>query len=309
MNTKLIFGILLLLACSLATNAQLTMKKRDGAILIVDGKKNVLAFQTAPKSKDGSYTRSNYIHPLYGLNGQILTEDFPTDHLHHRGIFWAWHQVWVGDQRIGDPWELVDFEQEVVELEFMKASTGSVEIRTEVDWKSRKWKVNGKEVPYLKEHAKIIVYPALGSYRKIDFEISLLALEEGLKIGGSEDEKGYSGFSVRMKLPDDVQFSGKTGEIIPEITAIESPGFVNIAGTIGQLNGKGGIVIIDNPDNPGYPQSWILRAKNSMQNAAYPGNKLVPVSTVKPLVLKYSLLVYSGKMSSKKIEKIIRKNE
>jgi hypothetical protein len=58
-------------------------------------------------------------------------------------------------------------------------------------------------------------------------------------------------------------------------------------------NGKqAGIVIADHPDNPGYPQPWILRAKNSMQNAAFPGSGTVPVLTTEPLVLKYTPGLY-----------------
>jgi hypothetical protein len=108
------------------------------------------------------------------------------------------------------------------------------------------------------------------NYRRIDFEISLLALEEGLSIGGSEDEKGYSGFSVRMVLPDDVTFTGPDGKVKPENTAVQSPGYVNISGSMGKNGKKAGIVMVDHPSNPGYPQPWILRAKNSMQNAAFP---------------------------------------
>jgi hypothetical protein len=43
------------------------------------------------------------------VNGNILTEDFPKDHLHHRGVFWAWHQVLIGDKKMGDAWECRDF--------------------------------------------------------------------------------------------------------------------------------------------------------------------------------------------------------
>lgn len=301
-----LIGIIFLFLCFGYANAQLTMKKADGGILIVDGQNNVLQFQTEPKSKDGKFERCNYIHPLWGLDGQVLTEDFPADHPHHRGVFWAWHQVWIGDKQIGDPWEVMNFEQDVVELEFLKQSNGSVQIKTEVDWKSDKWKKAGKKVPYLREHAIITVYETLGNYRKIDFEIRLLALEEGLKIGGSEDEKGYSGFSVRMGLPKDIQFFGPKGEVKPERTAVQSNGYVNITGGIGVNKSKGGVVIVDNTENPKYPQTWILRAKNSMQNAAWPGHEAVGVSTVEPLVLKYSLLVYVGKMNHKKIIKALK---
>ena len=33
--------------------------------------------------------RSDYIHPLYGLDGEELTLDWSGDHPHHRGIYWA----------------------------------------------------------------------------------------------------------------------------------------------------------------------------------------------------------------------------
>lgn len=296
--------LLILVFWGMLSNAQLTMQKNDDGILIVDGEKKVLQFQAEPKSKDGAFERCNYIHPLWGLDGQVLTEDFPADHLHHRGVFWAWHQVWIGEKQIGDPWLIEDFEQEVIELEFVKQTTGSVQIKTEVDWQSNKWTKNGKKIPYLKEHTIITVHSGIGNYRKIDFEIRLLALAENLKIGGSEDPKGYSGFSIRMALPNDIKFFGQQGELTPEVTAVQSAGFVNMAGSIGANGKKGGVVIVDNSENPAYPQPWILRTKKSMQNVVYPGSKTVQVSTSKPLVLKYSLLVYSGKLTSKKISKI-----
>lgn len=305
MRTLLLINLLFLFLLN-TVNAQLSMKKTDGGILIVDGPDKVLQYQVENKSKNGEYSRCNYIHPLYGIDGKVLTEDFPDDHLHHRGVFWTWHQVWIGDKRIGDPWEIKEFEQEVIEVEFIKNSDNSAQIKTEVDWKSSQWKKSGEKVPYLKETAVITIHEKSGNYRKIDVEISLLALVENLKIGGSEDKKGYSGFSVRMALPKDILFTGPDGEVVPEVTAVQSEGFINMSGSIGKDNSKAGIVMIDHPDNPTYPQPWILRKKNSMQNAVYPGNKTVMVSTTEPLVLQYSLLVYSGKLNAKRISKVIK---
>lgn len=301
------FALLLffVLFCNGLLWGQLTMKKQSDGIKIVDGSSNVLFYQMKPLNKDGAYERCNYIHPLWGLNGKILTEDFPADHLHHRGVFWAWHQVWIGDKRIGDPWEIKDFEQEITEIEFIKDPDETVWLKSEVLWSSGKWKKNGEQKPYMRENVSIHVHKRGVKYRRIDFEIRLLALEENLRLGGSEDEKGYSGFSVRMILPDDVQFSGESGNIKPEVNAVESEGFVNISGSMGKGNGKAGIAIIDNKNNPDYPQNLILREKNSMQNMAWPGSEPVALSTTKPLVLKYSLIVYSGKMKAKKISKLI----
>jgi hypothetical protein len=274
-------------------------------LLFTENDTRILIYQIDAKNLDGTYERNNYIHPLWGPGEDILTEDFPVDHLHHRGVFWAWHQIWIGDQRIGDGWELKNFKQEVGEVEYARKKDGSAVLKTEVYWKSDQWKVEGIEEPYLKENTSIIIYPLNGDFRKIDFEISLLALVENLKIGGSEDEKGYSGFSVRMILPDDVSFNGPNGKVKPQNEAVQSPGYVKISGSLLNNNKKGGIVIVDHPENPGYPQPWILRAKNSMQNAAFPGNMTMPISTQVPLILRYSLLVYSGNLNNKKIQKII----
>ena len=43
--------------------------------------------------------RSDYIHPLYGLDGEVLTRDWSIDHPHHRGIYWAWPEVDFGTNR------------------------------------------------------------------------------------------------------------------------------------------------------------------------------------------------------------------
>ena len=34
-----------------------------------------------------------YFHPLHAPNGQVVTEDAPEDHVHHRGLCFAWGDV------------------------------------------------------------------------------------------------------------------------------------------------------------------------------------------------------------------------
>lgn len=302
---RIALPVLFILLISRSLSAQVTMQKEEGGLLFLEKGEKVLFYQADPKNYEGEYERCHYIHPLWSPGGAVLTEDFPIDHLHHRGIFWAWHQVWIDGKRIGDPWEIKNFDQKVTDIEFWSQKDGSALLKTKVNWLSDQWKKNGRKVPYLEESTTITIHSETGKSRRIDFEISLLALEKGLSIGGSEDEKGYSGFSVRMVLPGDVTFSGPEGKIKPEVTAVQSPGYINISGSMGKDGKQAGIVILDNPANPGYPQPWILRARNSMQNAAFPGNGTVPVLTSVPLVLKYSLLVYSGKMNDRKIKKAL----
>ena len=70
-----------------------------------EGGTRVLFYQAERKAlPDGRAARSNYFHPLYDLDGNVLTEDFPDDHIHHRGIFWAWHQVRINGTAVQDQW-------------------------------------------------------------------------------------------------------------------------------------------------------------------------------------------------------------
>ena len=46
----------------------------------------------------GARARACYFHPVYGLDGEVLTDDFPKDHLYHRGMYWAWPHIKINDQ-------------------------------------------------------------------------------------------------------------------------------------------------------------------------------------------------------------------
>ncbi|HFA59972.1 MAG TPA: hypothetical protein ENJ83_04705, partial [Rhodospirillales bacterium] len=43
-----------------------------------------------PAGADPVFRRSGFIHPLYTPSGKIVTDDFPPDHFHQHGVFFAW---------------------------------------------------------------------------------------------------------------------------------------------------------------------------------------------------------------------------
>jgi len=295
--------VVLLVFFSFTGKAQIHMVVKQGGFLFMEGKDSIFYYQKTTKDKNGEYARCNYIHPLYGPDGSTLTEDFPADHLHHRGIFWAWHQILINNKLISDGWELKNFQQKVTSIEFMlKKGTGFLNITAE--WKSPLWE-NGTKA-YLKEDTQITIHPKTENFRRIDFEIHLKALTDRLSIGGSDDEKGYSGFSTRLKLPADVLFTDEKGTVEPMNTAVEAGNAMNVSGSFLGGGKQGGVVIWSDPSNPAPSASWILRKAGSAQNAAFPGRKPVAIPFDQPLVLKYSLLVYQDSMSQKQIKKAVK---
>ena len=160
-------------------------------------------------------------------------------------------------------------------------------------------------MPYLRENAEVQIYPQNSNVRRIDFCIRLTALEDSLYLGGSEDTKGYGGFSARLRLVEGIGFSDNNGNVEPQRNAIDGSGYMIISNPKHSDLSEGGLVIIDNPANLSYPQSWILRRSNSMQNVVFPGNEPVLVQKSEPLILRYTLLVFSGKISKQKIKDFV----
>ncbi|MFB6343577.1 DUF6807 family protein [Saccharicrinis sp. FJH62] len=273
--------------------SQMAMQKVDGGYLVKDEGKNVAYFQFDLTGPTPTLMRNDFLHPVYLPDGTVMTENAPEDHLHHRGIFWAWHQILIGSESVSDSWDLKDFKTDIKRVKFRSLKDGDGRLRTKAFWLSPNYK-NSKR-PYLREKVSYVFHPQKENYRIIDFIIHLTPLVDSLQLGGSDDVKGYGGFSTQIVLPDDVQFYSSNGKVEPENEAIEAGYYMNITGSFAKDGtAPGGIFIYANPENQPGPQTWILRDKMSMQNAVFPGRKPVLLQKRKPLVLKYSLVLYTG---------------
>ena len=140
--------------------------------------------------------------------------------------------------------------------------------------------------------------------RKIDFQIELLALEDNMRLGGSEDAKGYGGFTVRIPLPADLKFTGTNGPVEPTTLSVEAGPWLDFSGNLGKAGKKSGLAILCHSSSPGYPQRWILRRQGSAQNPAYPGRDPVPLSREKPIVLRYRLIIHRGTVNDIDLDRL-----
>ncbi len=291
-----VFLLIGLTACgSGPPNDSLSVEETEEGYLVREGSDDVLFYQRAPKAKNGQYERSNYIHPLYGMDGTVLTEDFPSDHLHQRGIYWAWHQIYVGDRRVGDSWIMEDISWDIEDVQVRDFDSGSVGLQISSYWISPNWTdASGNQEPFVEETALIEIHRARAGMRMIDFEIQLRALEDSVLIGGSDNPKGYGGFSVRMRLPRGMEFTSREGPVTPQTTALDRGPWMDISGPLQENGGTSGIAILSHPSNRNHPQPWILREEASMQNPVFPGRELFPLPTEKPLTLRYRVVVHHG---------------
>ncbi|HUQ66282.1 MAG TPA: DUF6807 family protein [Flavitalea sp.] len=294
---KLFF--LLLMAPSVQAQNFSAKKTKEGVEIIEKGKP-VLFFQSANKTVEGKYARAGFVHPLYDLGGNIISDDAPKDHPYHRGIFWAWHQVIVNGKNVGDGWMSDNIYYKPL-LTDVKTNQKAV-LHSQMIWNA---KINDKVSAVAKQKTSITIFPSTTHYRIMDFCIVLIPLVKELKLGGSDDLKGYGGFSVRLKLPGDISFVSDDKQITPEETAVNAGPWMDITGSFpADSLHKSGIAIF------GYPKGnknnpWILRRVTSMQNIPYPGR--VPAVVPKDgLKLNYRMVVHDDTVNTDTIEKLYK---
>lgn len=299
-RNKILILLILSLFISYSASSQIKMERINDGILFSEGSKKIAFYVKDAPKMNLDKGRANFFHPVYLPDGTVITENTPEDHIHHRGIFWAWHQLLINGEKVGDQWELKDFVHDVKSVEFFRLPDGKAKLKTIVNWESPNYK-NGQEA-FLQEKTAVTFWNEHKGYRIIQFEINLKALVDHVQLGGSDDVKGYGGFSTRIKLPEDVTFSSVEGGVEPQNEAVEAGKYINIHGSMAKKTGEGGILIYSANDFE-TANDWILRSKNSMQNAVWPGRKPVVISKNQPTVLRYALVLYTGKINEKKIFK------
>ena len=284
-------GLLLVCCAGFYTEKDsFTFKETNEGIGLYENGRPVYFYQRKPKVSDGRYTCNNYLHPVWGIDGDTITEEFPADHPYHRGIFWAWHQVFIGSQSVSDGWIMEHLVQDVVAINSCTENK-LARLDVGVEWQSPLYE---KGRSFLKEHTSVFVHPLQQGIRLIDFEISLSALVPGVSIGGSDDEKGYGGFCVRSRLPENMAFTSAAGPVIPQTLQIDAGPWMDFSGSFGPDGATSGYAILCHPDTPNYPAPWILRREASMQNIVYPGRQRIGLPLDKPVVLRYRLIIHTG---------------
>lgn len=296
-NTILL-SIVFFLCCS--CNATFDIQVTNEGMAVEENDKKVLFYQLNPKTVSGKYERAGYIHPLYDLNENILTEDGPEDHPYHRGVFWAWHQLLLDSVSVANGWISENIAYTVQQSNFT-TSKDSITLSSHLIWKQ----VNGGDTlaDLVQESTSIIIHRSTQNYRLIDFDIRLRPLLPGIAIGGAPNEKEYGGFCIRLLLPPDIRFTAEDTTLMATETPVMAGPWMNFSGQFYDRDLPSGVAVFTPMPFPGPQQQWILRKKNSMQNIVFPGKRaqLLPEEGWR---LRYRLVVYNQPMPPQTLQSL-----
>jgi len=238
--------------------------------------------------------RSNYIHPLYGPEGELLTRDWSKDHPHHRGIYWAWPEVDFGTKR-GDLHALqIVFAHPTGKI---KLQNGPVFAQIEAE---NLWMWENHE-PIVRETAIIRAYRSTVEGRIIDLAFRFIAVRDSVSIARRETNH-YGGLNIRMQTPKQqtISFTTDSSSIVPLRCWSDLSGLFAGAGT------KSGLMVFQHQQNPDYPGDWVQYPELSWIQPTFPASGTrYKLKRDKSLILRFRLFVHAGTCPDKELAKLL----
>jgi len=235
------------------------------------------------KGRKYAQARSDYIHPLYGPEGEELTKDWSVDHPHHRGIYWAWPEVSYRGE-LGDLHALQQlFARPTGKIE-LRQGDGFSEIEAENEWR---W---DDKTPIVRETATIRAHKAGTHGRYVDMQFEFTALTDGVTLARRKT-KTYGGLNIRLapvtglKLAHHADPAGASPRRAWQLAA----------GTWKGAKSPASLVVFENAGNPQYPGQYVKYLKLPWFQPTFPrsGTRYTLVKG-KPLTLRYRLWIHSG---------------
>lgn len=235
----------------------------DGRLELRESGKPALVYNYGPQLKPGApenRRRCCYIFPVYTPAGVSPLDDFPSDHWHHRGLFWAWPIVQVGGNQY-DLW--MQFTARHRSVKTPAATAGGGQARLDAE---NFWEADGKDIVH--ENLRLTVLPAKGNSREMEVVLTWEAIHDPVTLEGSPEKgKSYGGFSARF-APREGTILRADGEVLAKDEDRNPRKWAELEGVYG---GKRAVLRIT-PDekNTGTPYQWCLRSYGFV-GASFPG--------------------------------------
>ena len=261
---------------------------------------------TDPKvpDKDGLNTRACYIHPVWGLSGEVLTDDFPQDHYHHHGIFWTWPYVKVGDQTY-DLWMSTDIRQRFVRWLTREAGPAAAVLGVE-----NGWFVADRQVAT--ERVWIRAFHSEAESRTFDVTLVIEAGDKPITLQGRQ-EKSYGGLTFRfdvwprtdaqVRIPGKIL--GRGGDAAaPEQDLLNTPlPWADLSSTFSDAHMRSGAAVFIHPRHPDYPPTWLTRTYGALC-VGWPGVKPYTIDAGKSVQLDYRIWIHKAEPTPDEIDRV-----
>jgi hypothetical protein len=260
------------------------------SVKLVDGDRPVLVYNhgvitNANVPKDNpERSRACYVHPVWGINGEVLTDDFPKDHYHHHGIFWAWPHVGIAGKHY-DIWMYHDIHDQFVRWICRDCGPTAAVLAVE-----NGWFVGAKKV--MVERVWLRSYAVSDDARALDLDFVWIPVDNPITLRSSDN--GYGGLAMRFAVPE-----GKHGTITTpaglakeDLSNVRLP-WADMTYSFAAGDARSGAAIFVAPDHRDYPPGWLLRHYGPL-TVGWPGASEKTFPPGVPIRLKYRVWIHKS---------------
>ena len=235
------------------------------------------------------YRRSCYIHPLYDLKGDSLTDDFPEDHFHHRGLSWMWPKIFVDGQQY-DIWHIYGYEGNLPGIHhvfehWISKDAGPV---CAVVQSKNFWQLESDE-KVMDEWVSIRAFRRTDKGRAIDIRLTWKAVVP-IEIEG-QTTKGYGGLNFRFAPREHTQLFSIEGKE-PDSDLKNLP-WADLSAEFANSGALSGAAIFQHSGNPDFPAGWCLRHYGFL-GIAWPGVQRIRLQPGESISLKARIWIHEG---------------
>lgn len=294
------------------------VQENDSKVVCTDGGSVLLEYVYRP-DVPANESPKPYFHPIRTLAGTVVTAFRPEDHLHHHGLCMTLSQVdqhnfWGGKTYQQEAGAYLDLNnngrQEHAGWDLLEASNEQAVMKETVRWVS----ADGEHLlTDTRQFTLSQVNRQEGSY-VLDSEFRIrnvsgrsLTLGNFQSIGGLKGSF-YTGFAFRAAD----RFAERTEAFEPRLMAAgglegvdaihgASAPWMAMAGQNPATGEKSTVILMDHPDNPGYPNKWFVRWGHTQ--AAFPMTADQPMILPEngTLNLRYRVLIADGAWRKDKV--------
>lgn len=269
----------------------------DGALGLWEGDRPVLVYNHGVRTKAGvpaDRRRSSYVHPLYGLDGEVLTDDFPKDHYHHRGLYWAWPHVRVGDTE-HDLWMLRGVRHQFERFVERQAGADAAVLAVE-----NGWYVGPRRV--VREEVRFRVAPADATGRVIDVELRWTALKDPVTLRGAAG-KGYGGLSLRFAPRRETVITTADGRQPKDLNRTRLA-WADLTARFEGARSPSGIAVLVGRQHPNSPPTWITRHYGFL-GVGWPGVQAGVLPVGQAVTCTYRLWIHRGPADVQRLKPLL----
>ncbi len=267
----------------------------------------IITDESVPEA-DHRRSCGSYLHPVWGISGEVLTDAFPSDHYHHQGLFWRWKDIAI-DGRHFKHWEYTNIRTRFVRWLHRGAGPVAAVLGLENGWFADE--PGGGERRVMIERVWITAFRSNEESRSLDITLTIIPVDKPVTLTGA-DGKSYGGLTMRfdawprtdvvVRAPGHtVVDEGRTGLVANGDLANTPLPWADLVTPVPGCDRRSGAAVFIDPRHPDYPPSWLTRCYGPLC-VGWPG---VEPKTLQPAVavrLPYRVWIHRDEVDHDRLE-------